>query len=68
MNGLKLDDMPEILTAKDISEYLGISYNYALQLIKYKITHIKLGSTYRVTKNHFIEFINSDESIAIKLR
>ena len=57
MSTKKLDELNDILTAKDISEYLGISYNYALKLIKYEIKHIKLGSTYRVTKNSFIEFL-----------
>lgn len=60
MNSKKLSEMGEILTAKDISEYLGVSYNYALRLIKYSIKHIKLGSTYRVTKKNFEEFLEKE--------
>lgn len=68
MNGLTLDNLPEILTAADISQYLGVSYNYALLIIKFKLTHIKLGNSYRVTKAHFIEFLDSSESQELKLR
>ena len=51
-----IDNLPEILTAKDISEVLRISYNSTLKLIKYNITYLKLGNTYRVTKINFIKF------------
>jgi hypothetical protein len=68
MNGMTLDTMPEILTAKDISEYLGICYNSALTLIKYHITHIKIGTTYRVTKTHFKEFLDKDTSVEFQLK
>lgn len=61
MNNLTLSAMPEILTAKDISQYLGIHYNTALSLIKYKLVYIKIGSSYRVTKTHFMEFLESSE-------
>lgn len=50
-------ELNDILTAKEISDYLDVSYNYALTLIKYKMKHIKLGNTYRVTKTAFGEFL-----------
>ncbi len=57
-----IDNLPDILTAKDISEVLRISYNSTLKLIKYNITYLKLGNTYRVTKINFIKFLQSDKS------
>ena len=68
MNGITLESLPELLTAKDIAEYLGVSYNYALLLIKFHLTYLKLGQSYRVTKAHFIEFLNSNQSRQVTLR
>lgn len=68
MNGITLESLPEILTANGIAEYLGVSYNYALSIIKYKLTYIRLGNSYRVTKANFINFINCEQSQEMKLR
>lgn len=57
------ENLPDILTAKEISNYLGISYNSTLKLIKYNMVYLKLGNTYRVTKNNFLNFLNRDTSI-----
>ena len=54
----KLEEMPEILTARMIADYLNIGYSKALHLIQYEgIQHLKLGSTYRVPKQHFVEWL-----------
>lgn len=54
----RLEDYPEILTARMIAQYLGIGYTKALNLIQYGgINHLKLGSTYRVPKQHFIKWL-----------
>lgn len=58
----KIDTLPDILTAKDISDFLGISYNSTLKLIKYNMIFLKLGSTYRVTKANFLKFLESPTS------
>lgn len=58
-----INTLPDILTAKEISKYLGISYNSTLKLIKYNMVYLKLGNTYRVTKNNFLKFLNRDTSI-----
>lgn len=58
-----INTLPDILTAKEISNYLGISYNSTLKLIKYNMVYLKLGNTYRVTKNNFLNFLNRDTSI-----
>lgn len=57
-----LNNLPDILTTKDISEFLGISYNSTLKLIRYNMVFLKLGSTYRVTKTNFLKFLESPTS------
>lgn len=53
--------LPPVLTARDIAKFMGIGYQKSLSLIKYgNIPHIKLGSTYRVSKEKFIIFLNAD--------
>ncbi len=50
----KLEDLPEVLSANMIAEYLSIGYVKALNLIQYGgIPHLKLGNTYRVAKRNF---------------
>ena len=62
-----LNNLPDILTAKDISEFLGISYNSTLKLIKHNMIFLKIGNTYRVTKDHFRNFIEEDTSKAVAI-
>lgn len=61
-NNYTLEELPEILDAKTIGEFLGISYNSALKLVRYNMIYLKLGNKYRVTKINFIKFLQSDES------
>ncbi len=50
----KLEDLPEVLSANMIAEYLSIGYVKALNLIQYGgIPHLKLGNTYRVAIRNF---------------
>lgn len=58
----KFEDLPELLDAYTISEYLGLSYNSTLNLIKYNMVHLKFGRYYRVNKNEFKKFLNQEES------
>lgn len=58
MSKVNLNNLSDILDARGISECLGVSYNTALRLVKYKIKHIKIGNQYRVTKKSFFEFLN----------
>lgn len=49
---------PEVLTAKMIAEILGIGYTKALHTIQYgEMKYIKIGNTYRVPKQSFIEWL-----------
>ncbi len=58
----KLEDLPEILTARMIADYLDIGYTKALHLIQYEgIKHLQLGATYRVPKQHFIKWLGLEK-------
>lgn len=51
-------DYPEILTVKMIAQILGIGYTKALHTIQYgEMQYIKIGNTYRVPKQSFIEWL-----------
>jgi hypothetical protein len=46
-----INELPEILDAREISNYLGIGYQKSLHFIKYSgLPFLKLGNTYRVFK------------------
>ena len=65
---IRFSSLPDILTAKEIASFLGVSYNLALKLIKYNMVYLKLGNTYRVTKENFEKFLCSNESIIAVLQ
>jgi len=53
-----LHDLPDILTAKDISTYLRVCYTKALGIIKYSgIDYLKIDNVYRVRKDVFVEWL-----------
>ncbi len=54
------NELPDLLDAEMISEYLGLSYNSSLRLIKYNMEYLKLGRYYRVTKDNFSKFLNNN--------
>jgi excisionase family DNA binding protein len=61
-----LQQFPEILTAKEISIYLGIGYAKALHLLKFGgIPYIKIGNTFRVSKPKFETWLNQDGQIEV---
>lgn len=52
-------NIPEMLSAKEVSEILKIGYVKTLDLMKYgKIPSIKLGNTYRTSREALTEWIN----------
>ena len=52
-------NIPELITAKEISEILKISYPQALSFIKYSgMDYLKIGNQYRVIKSKFYDFLN----------
>lgn len=56
----KLEDYPDVLTAKMVAEILGVGYLKALELMKSnQFPVMKLRGTYRVSKSILIEWMNS---------
>ena len=62
---MKNDD---ILTVKDVSEYLNIGINQAYALIKRKgFPVIRIGNSYRVYKDELDKYLKSFNGAKIKL-
>ncbi|WP_105618648.1 helix-turn-helix domain-containing protein [Vallitalea okinawensis] len=56
---LVLNECPDALNPKMIANILGIGYSKALNLVKYgDMDYIRIGNTYRVSKDNFIEWFN----------
>jgi len=54
-----LKEYSEIMSAREISEYLDISYAKGLYLLKYtNIPSIKIGHIFKVSRNAFESWIN----------
>lgn len=69
MSGGNIDNLPDVVTASDISNVLNICYGNALKLIKYgKLRHFKLGNNYRVTKKDFIEWLYKSKNTEVDFR
>lgn len=62
MNQNKLsNNMPELLSAKDMSEHLGVSLGTCYKLLKqddFPVTHI--GKRKVVTREHFTEWLKNN--------
>lgn len=59
---MPLDDYPEMLTAQNISDYLGISRKRVYEFMNLSkdqggLVCIKIGITKRVAKEDFVEWI-----------
>ena len=68
MKKVSLSNLPDVLTARDISRVLGTGYNKALLAIRYGgMNYIRLGNTYHVSKSNFINWLNCDKPTVIKL-
>ena len=61
--------VPKMLTPREISEILGISYEAALAFIKYSsIDYIKVGRSYRVSEEKLAAFLRQKGQIAVDLK
>jgi hypothetical protein len=59
-----LEDLPEILTAQDIADYIGISRRRVYELLQLKpdfggIPNFEIGQTKRVEKKDLVMWINA---------
>lgn len=67
-NLASLESLPDILDAKTISEFLSIGYVKSLKLIQYgDIPYLKIGNTYRVSKQNFLEWLNQSGKREIQI-
>ena len=58
----------EVLSPHEIAKILKISYEKALDFVKYSgIPYMKIGRVYRVTKDNFEAFMNSSETRIIDI-
>jgi len=63
-----LASLPDVLDAKDVAGFLGISYIKALKLLRYSgMNSIRLGRVYRVSKQNFTDWLNCDKPTVIEL-
>lgn len=60
------DDLSLLMTVPEIGEVLGISKNNAYFLVKSKgFPAIKIGRQYRIPREHFINWLNSETKNAV---
>lgn len=56
--------IPNLLSAKEVSQILKIGYVKTLELMRYgKIPSVKLGNTYRTSEEALAEWINTNLSV-----
>lgn len=54
--------LPELISVKEMREYLGCSNQKAYELIRTKDFPVfKVGSTYRIRKEDFIAWVNNQK-------
>jgi hypothetical protein len=54
-----LNEYPEIMNAKNIAEYMDISYAKALHMLKYSdIPCLKIGHIFKISKKVFEVWLN----------
>ena len=68
MNKRQLDQLPDALSARDLSEFLNIGYTKSLRLIRFGgLPYIRIGSVYRVSKKIFIEWLHGTDTKIINI-
>lgn len=56
------DELPMVLTVKDVAAALNIGYNSAYELVRSdQIKCIRIGKTYRVLKDELRQFLGAPE-------
>ena len=56
-----LDNLPEVLSVKDIGKLLGVGYSKAMHTVKYSdMGYIKLGNSYKVYSGHFLAWLTRE--------
>ena len=61
--------VPKMLTAHDIAQILGISYEAALAFVKFSsIDYVKVGRSYRVSEEKLAAFLRQKGQIIVDLK
>jgi excisionase family DNA binding protein len=57
--GVMFKEYPDVVTAEQMSEMLGISDKTAYRLLRENlIEHFKVGRTYKIPKIHILAYLN----------
>lgn len=57
-----MDNLPEVLKAKDVSAFLNISLRYAYEIMEHRdFPTIRIGKTKRVMKQDFLNWIEQQK-------
>lgn len=57
--GVMFKEYPDVVTAEQMSEMLGISDKTAYRLLQQNlIEHFKVGRTYKIPKIHILAYLN----------
>ena len=68
MSKVTIASLPDVLNARDIACVLNIGYVKALGLIRYGgMNYIRIGKTYRVSKQNFVDWLNCSQPMIITL-
>jgi len=62
--GVMFKEYPDVVTAEQMSEMLGISDKTAYRLLRENlIEHFKVGRTYKIPKIHILAYLNVIKSV-----
>jgi excisionase family DNA binding protein len=57
--GVMFKEYPDVVTAEQMSEMLGISSKTAYRILQENmIEHFKIGRTYKIPKIHILSYLN----------
>ena len=63
---IKPSKSPKMLTPTEVAKILKVSYDTALNFIKYSgVAYTKIGRQYRVNEKALVAIISSDEAIIV---
>jgi Helix-turn-helix domain len=58
---LTREELPEVMTVKDVREFLGIGRRQSYELMEHPPFHVaRVGKLYKISKKSFIEWFDGD--------
>ena len=62
-NNVKQDGLPDILSVKQLCEYLQVSRRTVYKLLgEHQIPYCRIGHQYRIQKRDVFQFLNTNDS------